>query len=42
MTISKEYAAIVALSIRQPLAAFETTVPAGTLDTTDPKIVYER
>jgi len=37
MKISKEYAAIVALSIRQTLAAFEITVPAGTLDTTDAK-----
>ena len=37
MKISEEYAAIVTLSIRQALAAFEITVPAGTLDTTDTK-----
>jgi hypothetical protein len=37
MRISEEYAAIVALSIRQALATFEITVPAGTLDTSDTK-----
>ena len=38
LKISEEYAPIVALSIRQTLAAFEITIPAGTLGTTDAKL----